>query len=151
MNYQFKTKQGWSKPYWDFLYIIAYTYPDNPNEQVKKDTKNMLYSLRSLIPCSVCRNHYRKNLINYPPTNKTVCNSNNLFNWISNIHNQVNKSLGKKVLTKDEAKKETYKRLENLDYLYGWGNPIIINSKHFVIAVIIITIIGISYYWKNYS
>lgn len=144
--YEFKTVQGWSKTFWDFLYTIVATYPPNPSPEVRKDTLNLLISLRSVLPCPKCRRHFKENMTISPLTEETVETRDNLFNWVSGLHNLINKNNGKRMLCSEEAKQSIHDRLSYNDYLYGWGNPLIINTEYVIVSVTIITIILLIFY-----
>jgi len=73
---------------------VALGYPKTPSYTDKKCAKEFYESLAYLIPCSICREHYRKHLTEHPIT--TFLDSRtDLIKWTIMIHNKVNKMLGK--------------------------------------------------------
>jgi hypothetical protein len=52
--------------------------------------KFFMYSLKELIPCPICRNHYNENIKNLPI--KIYTTKENSFLWTYILHNSVNKS-----------------------------------------------------------
>jgi hypothetical protein len=73
---------------------VALGYSKNPSYTDKKCAKEFYESLAYLLPCSICREHYRKHLTEHPIT--TFLDSRtDLIKWTIMIHNKVNKMLGK--------------------------------------------------------
>lgn len=61
-------------------------------------------SFKTIIPCSICRNHYISKL-NGPNFNiENNINNNNLFNMTVDLHNSVNAKNKKKIWSHEEAK-----------------------------------------------
>jgi hypothetical protein len=93
----------WGKYYWKMLEYICFSYPDNPSQEDKQNIIIFFNSLSNVLPCQKCRNHFKLNLQKYPLDVNTVLNNkHNLLTWLLTIHNEVNISLGKKVITFDE-------------------------------------------------
>ena len=86
------TKQEIGRNTWSLLHSMAASYPNEPNEEDKKQIKNFLYGLANHFPCKICGNHLLKML------NKEGIHANSreeLVNYICKIHNIVNKVLEK--------------------------------------------------------
>ena len=98
----------WGPHAWIFLHSITLNYPDNPTEFQKKKYKEFFNSLAFVIPCEKCSFNYSKK-IKTKPVN--VDSKMDLVNWLLEIHNQVNKSNGKKEYTLNEL-------LERFNNLY---------------------------------
>lgn len=91
----------WQAITWKFFHKIS-LYQDPLKSEAYKIFFN---SFKTLIPCSVCRNHYIKML---EDDNFDLCkniNKNNLFNFTINIHNNVNLRLGRKIWKHEYSKK----------------------------------------------
>jgi hypothetical protein len=73
---------------------VALGYPKNPNYTEKKCAKEFYESLAYLIPCSICREHYKNHLISHPLT-PYLDSRKDLLKWTIDIHNSVNKMLNK--------------------------------------------------------
>ena len=41
-----------------FLYTVAIGYPNNPSPHEKNSVKQLLYSLKDLLPCTMCRANF---------------------------------------------------------------------------------------------
>lgn len=80
--------------FWHTIHIVALGYPKSPTYTDKKCAKEFYESLAYLLPCSICREHYREHLKNKPIA--TYLDSReDLLKWTVTIHNHVNKMLGK--------------------------------------------------------
>jgi hypothetical protein len=92
----------WGPFFWHTVHIVALGYPKNPTYTDKKCAKEFYESLAYLLPCSICREHYREHLTKNPIT--TFLDSRtDLIKWTIQIHNQVNKMLGKLEWTLEEV------------------------------------------------
>ena len=92
----------WGKCTWVLIHSIAVNYPNNPSPIEKETTKKFYTLLGEVLPCLYCRQHYQNN-IKILPIN--VESKMQLLDWTINLHNMVNESLGKRVLSREEALK----------------------------------------------
>jgi hypothetical protein len=127
----------WGPKLWFIMHTFALNYPDNPTYEDKRVMEEFFNNLKSSIPCQKCKIHYRQRLqqnpiINYLDTRQS------LFKYTVDLHNQVNKSLGKKIYSYDEAvdiyKKAydpNYKPKDELGFFQKW-----INWKYLSVSVI---------------
>lgn len=141
----FADPKVWGPHAWDFMLAVAMTYPDNPDEQVANKYKNFYHSLADILPCLVCREHYRQNLQEIP-INNYLGNSKLLSKWVVQIHNIVNRINRKRIVGYEEALK-----------LYFENNKHQLTKKekgkinYWVIGGISITIIlVIAYFYQNH-
>ena len=80
----------WGPKTWFFLESMAIAYPVNPTEEEKLSAKNLILSLKHLLPCLNCRLNYAT----YFDEN-TVClddvvkNRETLITFIVDVHNEV--------------------------------------------------------------
>lgn len=93
----------WGPIFWHTIHITALGYPvQEPTYQVKRAAKEFYESLASLIPCPACREHYSKHISENPIT-PSLDKRADLFRWTVNLHNIVNKSLGKPQVSEHES------------------------------------------------
>jgi hypothetical protein len=86
----------WGPGTWLLLHSISFNYTTNK----KKEVENFLYSLNDVLPCRYCRESMTKHIKKYPPN----LNSRREFvTWMIDFHNLVNVSLGKSIVSFDEA------------------------------------------------
>lgn len=104
----------WGKYQWTAIHFSALGYPWNPSPTIKKNFRTFFMEiLPSILPCESCRNHLSQTLSQHPITDKDLENSETLFQWTVNLHNTVNKRLGKPTLSLTEAK-AIYSNVDNL-------------------------------------
>jgi hypothetical protein len=84
------------------MHIIALGFPEKPSYTDKKAAKEFYESLQTLIPCPICKVHYQKHLADLPLT-PHLDSRESLFKWTVDIHNRVNKDLGKPVFTASQS------------------------------------------------
>ena len=58
----------WGPFFWHTIHIVAIGYPKKPTYIDKKCAKEFYESLAYLIPCSVCRTHYKEHITSNPLT-----------------------------------------------------------------------------------
>ena len=97
----FKSRDGmltsvWGPSLWHTLHIISFNYPIKPTQQDKKNYKRFIKDLKNVLPCKYCRMNFKKNLKTLPLTEKALKNRYNFSRWMYNMHELVNKMLGKK-------------------------------------------------------
>ena len=137
----------WGPKLWFVIHTMALNYPDNPTYDDKRNYENFFNSLQFVIPCDKCRIHYTER-INKNPVINHLENSDSLFRYTIEIHNDVNKSLGKRTYIYDEVI-EIYKKHYNQTETSGYK---FFNKTNIIIAgVLIIAIMGIIYYRKKYK
>jgi hypothetical protein len=92
----------WGKYIWTSIHIIALGYPDKPTPDDKQNYKQFYTNLWKVIPCIKCANNYQKHLDELP-LDEQLSNNTTLFKWTVDLHNIVNKELGKRQWTHEEA------------------------------------------------
>ena len=103
----------WGPHLWKTLHMISISYPNEPNEEQKKNYRTFFENFYQVIPCSICSNNYINNLKELPITNDTMKNQENLVKWVIDIHNIVNKELGKPIIEHDDALLLIYNNFDN--------------------------------------
>lgn len=86
----------WGPSLWHTLHIISFNYPVKPTKEHKKNYKKFIKDLRNVLPCKYCRMNFKKNLKELPLTEKALKNRNNFSRWMFDMHELINKMLGKK-------------------------------------------------------
>jgi hypothetical protein len=93
----------WGPAGWKFLHFIALAYPENPTEEDKYKYKTFFTLLQDVLPCSLCREHYKQNLVKHPLDDDSLLTTDSLLHWTIDMHNEVNISNNKKSLSYEEA------------------------------------------------
>ena len=94
---------NWGRRAWKRFHIKSLYYPDNPTVYEKYDAKNF-YELEfsKYIKCTSCKTHYNQIIKQYPIRLESRIA---LFYWTVDIHNLVNKKLGKPQISHLDAYK----------------------------------------------
>lgn len=94
--------QLWGPHLWKSIHYIALGYPTTPREEDKMNY-NLFYSnLWKYIPCMKCALNYKRHLDELPIDSFLTSNIK-LFEWTVNLHNIVNRELGKPIMSKEDA------------------------------------------------
>lgn len=86
--------------------------PDVLSPAQQHNYKAFFHMLPDVIPCSTCSDHLRENLKKMPIDNHLSSNKD-LFAWSVQLHNVVNKQLGKPQISIEEANKKWKEVCEN--------------------------------------
>jgi hypothetical protein len=90
----------WGPSMWFILHSVCFTYPFNPSLDDKKSYYNFFKSLGHVLPCSVCRKHFKRNFAEHP----IQLNSRlDLCKWIVLVHNEINSRCGKPSMNLNEV------------------------------------------------
>ena len=130
----------WGPPAWLFLHSITFQYPETPTFADKENYRVFFEKIQYVLPCPTCRAHYTEN-VNRNPIR--LNSRKELIEWLIDIHNEVNKKNGKKVLQYDEVYKQYNEIYEYED---------VSNKTNFNIGlafIIILLIVVICYYKYN--
>lgn len=85
------------------MHVVALGYPYNASDVVKKEYAAFYNSLKTILPCVICRDGY-VSIIEAHPVEQALGNTEDLFNWTVMVHNMVNDKLGRLPMTPDYIK-----------------------------------------------
>jgi hypothetical protein len=86
----------WGPAMWHFLHTMSFNYPVEPTSKQKKQYKQFILSLRNVLPCKYCRENLSKNLKDLNFSNKHMKDRSTFSQFVYDLHEHVNKMLGKK-------------------------------------------------------
>lgn len=86
----------WGPGMWHYLHTMSFNYPINPTQEQKKHYKDFILNLVHVLPCKHCRENLKKNLKKMPLNQKHLKNRESFSRYVYNLHELVNKMLGKK-------------------------------------------------------
>ena len=86
----------WGPGMWHFLHSMSFNYPVEPTKEDKKNYKDFMLSLRNVLPCGKCRKNLRKNYKSLPITMNVMKNRTTFSKYVYDLHELINKMLGKK-------------------------------------------------------
>ncbi len=92
----------WGPQGWHFIHATAATFPNEPTKADKENYSVFFNDLGNILPCELCRENFKEKLKKLPPP---LTNSEEMFKWSVDIHNQVNRENNKPELTIEQAKK----------------------------------------------
>lgn len=101
----------WGPKLWFIMHTLSFNYPDNPTDIDKMRIKTFFDSLKFVIPCEACRQHYNQHTTKNPIDNY-LNSKEKLVEWVVNLHNTVSESIGKPTWSIEQVK-EHYKNIFN--------------------------------------
>ena len=146
----------WGPHFWYILHIISFEYPLNPTEYDKRIYHDFYTSLKDVIPCEMCKKHYRNHIHKYPLT-PHLDTRDTLIKWVIQVHNFVNASIGKPILSIEEVV-DIYSNLNPISP-FAKIDTIKIAKKHeqkqyvkmyYWLVILLIIIICSRYYFNRY-
>lgn len=125
----------WGPHAWNFMHYITLGYPDNPSDIIKKNAYNLFMSLKYLLPCETCRYNFTTHVDRRPLTDEILSSKDRLVNWLVDIHNDVNASVGKPLMAYDDAIKKYNNIYNKKNFLCN------IDGRIYVVIISIVVII----------
>lgn len=107
----FLSYRSWGPSGWKFMHSVTLSYPDNPTPQDRAEMRKFFTSIAPVLPCPDCRTHFAK-AVQTSFTETTLDNKENLFRWLVDVHNRVNRRLHKPILS-----------YRHVSELYHHGDP----------------------------
>ena len=86
----------WGPSMWHYLHVISFNYPIKPTILQKNKYKQFLLNLQYTLPCKYCRINLKNNFKKFPLKNEIFENRDSFSRYIYNLHELINKMLGKK-------------------------------------------------------
>lgn len=86
----------WGPGLWHYLHTMSFNYPIHPTLAQKKQYRSFLLSLQYVLPCKYCRVNFAKNLKHLPLSLDKMENRASFSRYVYDLHETVNKMLGKK-------------------------------------------------------
>lgn len=143
----------WGPFFWHTIHITALGYSKNPTYTDKKSAKEFYESLSYLIPCPICKEHYKEYLAKNPLT-PFLDSRTDLIKWTIMLHNNVNKITAKPEWTLEEVL-AYYERLGKRNRSPVWTrddmNEVDYRSfiKGFITGTVVLSAMGGVFYFIN--
>lgn len=96
-------------PFWMILHMLSFNFPLQPTDEQIKWHKTLLLCLEKLLPCRYCRQNFAKNLADTGYGDHVFESRDSFSRFCYELHNTVNKMLGK----------ECGLTYEDVKYMYG--------------------------------
>ena len=87
---------AWGPAFWHSLHMMSFNYPVNPTQKDKIHYRDFVLNLQHVLPCKYCRINLTKNFKFLPLTMECMKDRESFSRYIYNLHETVNKMLGKK-------------------------------------------------------
>jgi hypothetical protein len=141
------TPAVWGPHLWKSIHYIALGYPaEKPTDEDRANYKAFYTEFYKVIPCIKCAENYKRHLSEVPAIDGYLGSSDRLFEWTWMLHNTVNRELGKKTVSLEEAKRI---------YMRGGGAGGSWNTSwiwFFVVMVLVIVVVAaIIFWWQRNS
>jgi len=85
----------WGPSMWHYLHTMSFNYPVCPTKEQKEHYKNFILNLQNVLPCKYCRQNLSNNLKAHPLKECHLKNRETFSRFVYNLHETVNKMLGK--------------------------------------------------------
>lgn len=84
----------WGPAAWDFLHSVTMGYPDDPNQEEQDAAKDLVRSLKQLLPCHNCRGHFKANLGIFSPKQDYYMSKEKFGKFFADVRKGVEVSKG---------------------------------------------------------
>jgi hypothetical protein len=98
----------WGPGLWHYMHTMSFNYPVNPSENDKTNYMEFILNLQNVLPCGKCRKNLCKNFKRLPLTYDNMASRETFSKYVYNLHEVVNKMLGKKSGLTFEIVRERY-------------------------------------------
>lgn len=92
----------WGPSCWNFLYAVAFSYPEAPTEADRRAVADFFNSLNRVLPCTRCRDHFTRYLAQHPIEANNASRAR-VASWLLSLNNDVNARIGKPPQTMAEV------------------------------------------------
>ena len=86
----------WGPGLWHALHTMSFNYPTSPTPETKNHYRQFILSLQYVLPCGKCRKNLKSNFKKLPLTISDMESRDTFSKYIYNLHELINKMLGKK-------------------------------------------------------
>ena len=98
----------WGPGMWHYLHTMSFNYPINPTLKDKHHYRDFVLQLKYVLPCGKCRKNLVKNFKKLPLKISHMKDRDTFSRYIYDLHEIVNKMLGKKSNLTYEMVRERY-------------------------------------------
>ena len=86
----------WGPGLWHTLHTMSFNYPISPSIEDKTHYREFILNLQYVLPCGKCRKNLKMNFKKLPLTIRDMESRDTFSRYIYNLHELINKMLGKK-------------------------------------------------------
>jgi hypothetical protein len=135
----------WGPIFWTTMHIVSLGYSSKPSEEEKAGAIAFFNSLTTVIPCPICKTHYRT-FLSKSPVESAVGSRHELIHWVFELHNNVNEQLGKRRISFQEYVRQMQALAASPRTVLPSSGPAM-DTTTLVGGLAILGIIGASYYY----
>lgn len=138
----------WGPKIWAALHYVTLGYPSQPTEQDKANYRVFFQSIKDILPCSICANHYGENYETKPLTDEILSDREKLIKWLIDFHNVVNEQKGKPFVPYADARIiiEADKKCSHVELFSNTEFPI---SFPLLLMIILAALVTIAIIYKK--
>jgi hypothetical protein len=103
----------WGPSMWHYLHTMSFNYPVLPTCDDKRYYKEFIFNLQFVLPCGKCRINLKKNFKKLPLEDKDMESRETFSRYIYDLHELINKMLGKKSAVTFETIRERYEHFRS--------------------------------------
>ena len=103
----------WGPGLWHYLHTMSFNYPNSPTKEDKHHYRDFVLSLRHVLPCGKCRENLKKNFKTLPLKMKHMKNRETFSKYVYDLHETINKMLGKNSGLTYEVVRERYEHFRS--------------------------------------
>jgi len=103
----------WGPSMWHYLHTMSFNYPTDPSCDDKRHYQSFMTNLQNVLPCGKCRKNLKKNFKKLPLTWKDMNSRTTFSKYIFNLHELINKMLGKKSGLSYETVRDRYENFRS--------------------------------------
>ena len=85
----------WGPSMWHYMHAMSFNYPVHPTAKQKKHFRDFILNLQHTLPCGACRKNLKNNLKAHPLKSEHLKNRDAFSRYVFDLHETVNKMLGK--------------------------------------------------------
>jgi hypothetical protein len=94
----------WGPSVWAAIHLICLGAPEKIDPATQNAYATFFKQLPYILPCATCAKHLEANLQTLPLEGDVTQTRESLFRWSVELHNLVNKQLGKPMMTLQDAR-----------------------------------------------
>mmetsp|Transcript_3158 Transcript_3158/g.9441 ORF Transcript_3158/g.9441 Transcript_3158/m.9441 type:complete len:215 (-) Transcript_3158:194-838(-) len=98
----FRDPGVWGPPTWFFLHSVTLALPERVPPEQQREFSSLMLAMQKLLPCPGCSKHLVGHMREHP-LEPHLGTRDGLVQWMIDIHNMVNRDIGKPELTKEEV------------------------------------------------
>ena len=135
----------WGPHCWFFLHTVAESYPEHPNEIIKRKYYDLIQNMPLFIPIDEIGDKFSNLLDKYPVT-PYLDSRESFTKWMHFIHNKINMYIGLPEKTMEDAMVDYYEHYKPIEVKHAERNQ---HIKHICGGSLVVILLGLCIYLYN--